>query len=166
MTGPIVIEDYNPLWPQQFEKIRARIAPSLGELAAAIEHIGSTAVPGLAAKPIIDVDILLKNSTDMSLAISKLAALGYQHQGNLGVPERDAFKAPYHDVPQHVYVCSPGSHEFSRHIAFRDHLRANHEDAAAYAALKRKLVREFHLDRDAYTKAKSDFIDAILRREG
>ena len=166
MTGPIIIEDYNPLWPQQFEKIRARLASVLGEIAAAIEHTGSTAVPGLAAKPILDVDVLLKSSADLTLAISKLAAMGYQHQGDLGVPGRDAFKAPYHDVPQHLYVCSAGSQEFSRHIKFRDHLRTHPEDSAAYATLKRKLAREFHLDRDAYTNAKTDFIADILRRTG
>lgn len=164
MTGPIIIEEYNPLWPQQFQKVRERIAPALGELAAAIEHIGSTAVPGLAAKPIVDVDVLLKNSDDLPLAITKLAALGYQHQGDLGIPGREAFKAPYHDVPQHLYVCCAGSQEFARHITFRDYLRTHPGDAAAYATLKRKLARESQFDRDAYTKAKSDFIAGILRR--
>jgi GrpB-like predicted nucleotidyltransferase (UPF0157 family) len=166
MTGPIIIEDYNPLWPQQFEKIRARIAPSLGELASAVEHVGSTAVAGLAAKPIIDVDVLLKNAADLPLAISKLAALGYQHEGDLGVPGRDAFKAPYHDVPQHLYICSPDSVEFSRHIAFRDFLRTHPEDATAYSALKRKLALQFYLHRDAYTEVKTDFITNALRRAG
>jgi GrpB-like predicted nucleotidyltransferase (UPF0157 family) len=166
MTGPIIIENYDPLWPQRFEQIRARIAPTLGPLSAAIEHIGSTAVPGLAAKPIIDVDVLLKSSADLPLAISKLALLGYLHQGNLGIPGRDAFQAPYHDAPHHLYVCSPESPEFLRHVALRDHLRTHPKDAEAYSNLKRELARKFSLDREAYTQAKTNFIEQILRQTG
>ncbi len=166
MTGPIIIENYDPLWPQRFEQVRARIAPALGALAAAIEHIGSTAVPGLAAKPIIDVDVLLKSPGDLPLAISKLAALGYLHEGNLGIPGRDAFQAPYHDAPHHLYVCSPDSPEYSRHLALRDHLRTHPKDADAYSSLKRELARKFPLDREAYTQAKTNFIGEILRRAG
>jgi len=163
MTTPIIIEDYDPHWPQHFDAIRSRIAPVLGTLAAAIEHIGSTAVPGLPAKPIIDLDILLKSPADLPAVISKLQAFGYEHQGTLGVPGREAFRAPAHDVPHHLYVCVPGSLEYSRHIAFRDYLRSHPRDAEAYSSLKHNLSGRFSIDRDAYTQAKTEFIERILR---
>lgn len=164
MNVPIAIDDYNLRWPERFESIRDRIAPALGTIAAAIEHIGSTAVPGLAAKPIIDLDVLLRSDADLPAAMSKLAALGYEHQGDLGIPGRHAFKAPSHDVQHHLYVCLPSTEEFSRHIAFRDHLRAHPKDANVYSSLKRSLAQRFPHDRDAYTNAKTQFVHEILNR--
>jgi GrpB-like predicted nucleotidyltransferase (UPF0157 family) len=164
MTTPIIIEEYDPQWPQRFDAIRSRIAPVLGTFAAAIEHIGSTAVPGLAAKPIIDIDVLLKSAKDLPRVITKLKAVGYQHQGTLGVPGRHAFKAPEHDVHHHLYICSTPDTEFFRHIAFRDYLRTHPKDAEDYARLKRSLAGKFSVDRETYTHAKTDFIQEILRR--
>jgi GrpB-like predicted nucleotidyltransferase (UPF0157 family) len=164
MTTLIIIEQYNPQWPQQFDAIRLRIAPVLDRFATAIEHIGSTAVPGLAAKPIIDIDVLLKSARDVPRVTAKLTAVGYQHQGTLGVPGRDAFKAPGHDIHHHLYVCSTPDTEFFRHIAFRDYLRKHPNDAGDYARLKYSLAGRFSVDRDTYTQAKTDFIQEILRR--
>ena len=88
MSDPVIIEDYDPHWPEQFELLRCRIGRALGPLASAIEHVGSTAVPGLAAKPIIDIDVCLHSATDLPVAIQDLGRLGYQHRGDLGVPGR------------------------------------------------------------------------------
>jgi GrpB-like predicted nucleotidyltransferase (UPF0157 family) len=164
MTTPIIIEDYDPQWPQRFDAIRERLAPVLGTFAAAIEHVGSTAVPGLAAKPIIDIDVLLKSAKDLPQVIANLKAVGYEHQGTLGIPGRDAFKAPAHDIDHHLYVCSTPGTEFFRHIAFRDYLRTHPKDADDYARLKRSLAGKFAVDRETYTQAKSDFVQEILRR--
>jgi GrpB-like predicted nucleotidyltransferase (UPF0157 family) len=164
MNSLITIEDYDPRWPQQFAALRWPLSQALGPLAAAIEHIGSTAVPGLAAKPIIDVDVLLHSATDLSTVIRALAMLGYQHQGDLGIPGREAFMGPSNQFPHHLYVCMPSSLEFRRHLAFRDHLRAHPADAAAYARLKRKLAGQFAADREAYTQAKTQFVLEIVRR--
>jgi GrpB-like predicted nucleotidyltransferase (UPF0157 family) len=164
MTPPSMIEEYDPQWPQQFDAIRSRIAPVLGTFASAIEHVGSTAVPGLAAKPIIDIDVLLKSPKDLPPVIAKLKAVGYEHQGTLGVPGRDAFKAPGHDIHHHLYLCSTLGTEFLRHIAFRNFLRAHPADAEDYARLKRSLAGKFSVDRQTYTHAKTDFIQEILRR--
>ena len=164
MMGAIILEEYNPRWPEQFEQVRSRVASALGPLASAIEHIGSTSVPGLAAKPIIDLDVLLKEDADLPSVIAKLKALGYRHEGDLGIPSREAFVAPYHDSPHHLYVCLPGGEEYSRHVRFRDHLRTHPQDAEAYSTLKRALARQFTADRDAYTKAKTEFITGILRQ--
>lgn len=164
MTTPVIIEDYDPLWPERFEILRARSSTALGPLAAAIEHIGSTAVPGLAAKPIIDLDILLRSDADMTPAIAALASLGYEHHGDLGIPGRETFRAPRSNFPQHVYVCLPSSREYTRHVAFRDHLRTHPEDATAYADLKRTLAAHSSADRDVYTRGKTEFVEGILRR--
>jgi GrpB-like predicted nucleotidyltransferase (UPF0157 family) len=164
MSSRITIADYDPQWPEQFETLRSRIAAALSDLAIAIEHIGSTAVPGLAAKPLIDIDVLLRSDADLPLVISKLALLGYDHQGDLGVPGREAFRAPPDDFPHHLYVCPPDSREYRRHIAFRDHLRTHPKDAKAYATLKRSLARKFGDQREGYTQAKSEFIADVVRR--
>lgn len=162
-NNPVVIVDYNPLWPEQFETLYARLANVLGGLALTIEHVGSTAVPGLAAKPIIDIDVLLKSSDDLPLAISALSSIGYQHRGDLGIPGREAFREPAGSLRHHLYVC-PDNREYQRHIAFRDHLRAHPREADAYAALKRELARKFGEDREAYNNAKREFVESILRR--
>ena len=158
----VIIEDYDPLWPRRFEMLRASLASLLDGLPLAIEHVGSTAVPGLAAKPIIDVDVLLGAPGDLPRAILALASAGYQHRGDLGVPGREAFRTPGDRHPHHLYVCS--SHRpYGHHVLFRDYLRAHPEEANVYATLKRKLALKFAADRDAYTNAKSEFIERILR---
>lgn len=159
-----MIADYDPRWPEQFETLRSRIAAALGDLAIAIEHIGSTAVPGLAAKPVIDIDVLMRSDADLSLVTSKLALLGYDHRGDLGIPGREAFRAPPDDFPHHLYVCPPHSREYRRHIAFRNYLRTHPNDANAYASLKRSLAEKFGDQREAYNQAKSQFVDDIARR--
>jgi GrpB-like predicted nucleotidyltransferase (UPF0157 family) len=133
-------------------------------MAAGIEHVGSTAVPGLAAKPIIDIDVVLISATDFSRVIAKLAAAGYEHRGDLGVAGREAFRAPPTDLPHHLYVFPSSSPEYARQISFRDYLRTHPADARRYASLKRERAREFGDDREAYTQAKSEFIGDIVRR--
>jgi GrpB-like predicted nucleotidyltransferase (UPF0157 family) len=162
LPNPIIIEDYDPRWPQRFETLRSRIAAALNELAVSIEHVGSTAVPGLAAKPIIDIDVLLRSSTDLPVVIRKLADLGYEHQGDLGVSGREAFRSKSDAVHHHLYVCPPGSREYERHVAFRNYLRTHAADATAYALLKRELASRFGNDREAYSQAKMEFVQRIL----
>lgn len=161
-NNPVVILDYDPLWPKQFETLRCRLANVLGSLALTIEHVGSTAVPGLAAKPILDIDVLLRSPYDLTPAIAALASIGYLHRGDLGVLGREAFRAPSNYLRHHLYVC-PDNREYQRHVAFRDHLRSHSEDANAYAAMKRGLALRFRNDREAYNSAKSDFVERILR---
>jgi GrpB-like predicted nucleotidyltransferase (UPF0157 family) len=165
MTAPITVEDYDPLWPEKFETLRSRIAQVLHGLATAIEHVGSTAVSGLAAKPIIDIDILLGADADFPLVRERLGSLGYEHRGDLGVAGREAFRTPPGQIAHHLYSCPAGSPEYGRHIAFRDYLRSHPDDASAYAALKRKLAEDAG-DREAYTQGKTEFVSQILRRAG
>jgi GrpB-like predicted nucleotidyltransferase (UPF0157 family) len=162
----LIIQDYDPSWPQRFETLRARIAAALDGMVSVIEHVGSTAVPGLAAKPIIDIDVVLRSATDMPLAIARLASLGYEHRGDLGIPGREAFRTPPSDWPHHLYVCRPDSQEHRRHLLFRDHLRKHQEDANAYASRKRELAGKCGDDRERYTQGKSEFVSEILQRAG
>jgi GrpB-like predicted nucleotidyltransferase (UPF0157 family) len=144
--------------------LRSRIAAALNGLAISIEHVGSTAVPGLAAKPVIDIDVLLRSSTDLPLVIRKLSDLGYEHRGDLGVAGREAFRAKSDAIHHHLYVCPPDSREYQRHIAFRDYLRTHAADATAYGLLKRELASRFGNDRETYSQAKSEFVQRILQR--
>src|SRR2546427_4386046 len=104
MANPILIVNHDPGWPGQFEMLRRRIATIIGDLAARIEHVVSTAVPGLAAKPIIDLDVLLASADDLPAAVDRLASFGYKHQGDLGIPGREAFTTPPGAPSHHLYV--------------------------------------------------------------
>jgi GrpB-like predicted nucleotidyltransferase (UPF0157 family) len=162
LTPAIVIAAYDAAWPKVFAALAAHLAAVLGGRAAAIEHVGSTAVPGLAAKPIVDVDVVVATASDLAPAIAALTADGYVHEGDLGVPGREALRAPAGATPHHLYVLVAGSAELRRHLAFRDALRADAALRDAYAALKRTLAQRHAEDRAAYTKGKSAFIAAVL----
>jgi GrpB-like predicted nucleotidyltransferase (UPF0157 family) len=164
MTDPIIVVDYDPCWPERFQSLQTRIAGALGNIAVAIEHVGSTAVPNLAAKPIIDLDVLLATINDLPGAINCLAKLGYVHQGNLGIPDREALLAPTQGLPHHLYVCPPGSKAYQEHLAFRDYLRSNPRERGLYADLKRALAIEFRNDRSAYVDGKTAFIVERVNR--
>lgn len=164
MPAPVIVVNYDPEWPRLFARLRVPIADALATIAAAVEHVGSTSVPGLAAKPVIDIDVLLAANDAMPDAIVRLAALGYEHEGDLGIAGREAFRhAP--DLPvHHLYVCTPNCAEYRRHIAFRDYLRRHRAEADAYGALKRRLAEQFRNDRAGYGAAKDAFVRDILER--
>jgi GrpB-like predicted nucleotidyltransferase (UPF0157 family) len=164
MPEPVVIVDYDPLWPSLFEELRAPVVAALDDLAVAVEHVGSTAVPGLAAKPIIDMDVVVPSVTDIPEAIARLAPLGYIHRGDLGIPGREAFVSPGGKAKHHLYLCSSDSEELRRHRAFRDYLLAHPDDATSYGALKQSAALRFTNDRVAYNEAKTGFVEAILQR--
>jgi GrpB-like predicted nucleotidyltransferase (UPF0157 family) len=124
----------------------------------------SPAVPGLAAKPIIDMDVLVPSVTDIPEAIARLATLGYVHRGHLGVSGREAFISPDGKPRHHLYRCAIASDELCRHLSFRDDLLTHPKDARAYGALKKDAALRFADDRAAYTQAKSRFVEAILQR--
>jgi len=173
VTGAKVeIHPYNPEWPNQFEELRTVIAGALGGIEMRIEHIGSTAVPGLSAKPILDIDIVVPNETEMLTVIESLKGLGYIHEGDLGVPGREAFRFDGNEVPKtdpvrqwpyhHLYASLEGALPLRRHIAFRDYLRKHPVAAADYADLKSKLAAKHPWDRTRYNEAKTPFVTDIL----
>ena len=161
---PVVVE-YDPSWPARFEAIRDRIAPALGPLAASIEHVGSTSVPGLAAKPVIDLDVVVTDADAVPAAIEVLTGLGYEHLGEVGVRGREAFRRPPGTVSHNLYVCLAGGEGLRNHLALRNHLRTHPEAVLAYGELKRRLAAEVP-DIDAYVIGKTDLIVSFLRAEG
>ncbi len=160
---PVVVVPYDPAWPAAFARLRDRLAPALGELAVGIEHVGSTAVPGLDAKPIIDVDVVIRHTDDFGAVVERLATLGYEHLGDLGIAGREAFRATPDQPRHHLYVCAAGAPALQAHLALRDALRADPQLATAYAALKRELAERYRDDRDSYAESKSAFIASVLR---
>lgn len=156
---------YDPAWPDGFDTVRRRIRPAVADIALAIEHVGSTAVPGLPAKPVIDIDVVVPRAA-LADGILRLTDLGYEHRGDLGVPDREAFRPPPGPPRHHLYLCPADSRALANHLAVRDHLRRHRDDARAYGALKRRLARRYPDDMDAYVEGKTAFLLDILRRSG
>ena len=155
---------YDASWPQRFRKLEAALRSLLAAQVVRVEHIGSTSVPGLAAKPVLDVDVVVRDAADLQPSIRQLEKAGYLHEGDLGVPGREALRWPPGSERHHLYLLVEGSQELRRHLAFREALRADEALRDEYAALKRALAQQFHHDRRAYTSGKSDFIEATLKR--
>jgi len=162
----VMVVDYDPGWPRDFDMLRERIWPGLADIALRIEHVGSTSVPGLAAKPIIDMTIVVATRDDVPEAIERLALLGYMHRGNLGIDDREAFDHPAGLRRHNLYVCPEGTIGVVNQVAMRDYLRANPEAATRYGALKKQLADRFPDDIDGYVLAKTDFVLDVLRRAG
>lgn len=162
MSGKIIVVDYDPAWPETFERLRSGILPHVQDVATTIEHVGSTSVPGLAAKPIIDMTIVVPTAAAIPTVISRLAAIGYQHRGDLGVTGREAFIRPPTTPVHHLYACVAGNEALCNHLAVRDHLRSNPASAQAYGDLKKQLALRFADDIDSYIDGKTDFILSIL----
>lgn len=163
LSGPIQIVDYDPAWPALFEREAARIRGALGNRALQVEHVGSTAVPRLAAKPIVDVLLVVPDSADEAAYCPPLVDAGYV----LRIREPDwyehrLFKGPDTDVNLHVF--SAGCPEIERHLLFRDWLRAHADDRALYETTKRDLARRDWQYVQNYADAKSAVVDAILAR--
>ncbi|HET7464149.1 MAG TPA: GrpB family protein [Longimicrobium sp.] len=157
----IAIAGYDPEWPKKFERHAAVIAGALGAGALRVEHIGSTSVPGLAAKPIIDILVVVRDSADESAYLPQLEAAGYllrvrephwnEHR-MLRTPERDV----------HVHVLSEGCPEIQRYLTFRDRLRRDDDDRRRYEQTKRELATRTWGDMNDYANAKTDVVESIL----
>ena len=163
----IVVSDYDPRWSERFEDLRQRLAPHVADLAVAIEHVGSTAVPGCAAKPIIDLDIVVSKDAVMPRLISRLNGLGYRHEGDLGIQGREAFQAPPLDPEHHLYGVVAGSKPHLDHVLVRDYLRQRPDEVQRYGAFKVALAQRFYADnegRSAYSAAKSALVEELLAR--
>jgi GrpB-like predicted nucleotidyltransferase (UPF0157 family) len=158
--GPLVIADYDESWPGRFEEQRARIRRAVGQAAIRIDHIGSTSVPSLAAKPIIDVQVSVRDVDDESLYVPHLDAAGYVLR--MREPGHRMLRAPERAV--HLHVWPSGSDDERRHLLFRDWLRHSRQDREAYEALKRKLAQEDWEDREYYAEAKGPLIAEIMHR--
>lgn len=162
-----IVTTYDPAWPAQFQNLRDKIWPCISDVAIRIEHVGSTSAPGLAAKPVIDMDVVIASLNELPVIVQRLAELGYEHRGNLGIEGREAFRAPQRvEIPHHLYACVAGSLALQNHILLRDHPRTHLADAQAFSVLKERLASQFPTDIDRYIEGRSSFILEILRHNG
>jgi GrpB-like predicted nucleotidyltransferase (UPF0157 family) len=158
MTRSVIIVSYDPQWPDTYKEEKALILRVIGDTVLQIEHIGSTAVPGLGAKPIIDIMVGVRRISDVKGCIEPLATVGYEYVSlryfRKGPPERH----------RHLHVTELGSEFWESHILFRDYLCAHPETAQEYYELKKKLAAKFKSDGDAFTDAKSEFIERVIEK--
>jgi GrpB-like predicted nucleotidyltransferase (UPF0157 family) len=155
---PIVLVEYDPSWPLRFEGERDRIAQALGALGVRIEHIGSTSVPGLAAKPVVDILVTVANLEDESAFLVPLQQAGYELR--VREPGHRMLRTRERDV--HIHIWTDSNPEVGRHMRFRERLRSSPEARDAYARLKRELATREWSDVNEYADAKGQLIESIL----
>jgi GrpB-like predicted nucleotidyltransferase (UPF0157 family) len=174
----MIVQEYQPRWSQEFTALRDVLAKHLGNLALAIDHVGSTSVPGMLAKPILDLDIEISAGATVDQLTAKLAELGYRYEGEKGIRARYAYRKTRDDVPltkprrawlnQHLYVCPSGTAEHRRHLHFRDALVASPELREEYRAIKQRCVAGADGDTLKYQAAKDahiEFFNRVLAME-
>jgi GrpB-like predicted nucleotidyltransferase (UPF0157 family) len=149
----------DPAWPARFEREAARVRALFGDAILELHHAGSTSVPGLWAKPIVDIVGFVRSLDALAARRPAAEADGFTWRGEYGIPRRCYLRTD--DL--HVHLYEPGNRTARRNLAFRDHLRANAAARDAYAALKRELAARFAHDRDAYQDGKSELVEALLR---
>ena len=167
-TKTIAVLPYDERWGQDFEQIRRELQTSLDPLALRIEHVGSTAVRELSAKPIIDIDVVIRDYSLFGKVTAALKEIGYQHEGDLGIAGREAFRydGKEHLQKHHLYVCPENSAELKRHLALRDYLRAHPDAVRAYSRIKEEGAALYPDDIEKYIQHKSSFIEKIYRETG
>jgi GrpB-like predicted nucleotidyltransferase (UPF0157 family) len=158
----VSVVPYSDAWPTLFEVVAAGLRAALATVPViAIEHVGSTAVPGLAAKPILDIDVIVERA-HLAAAMEKLRTVGYVHSGDLGLTDREAFVAPATGPKRHVYVCVVGTLHVRNHLAVRDALREHPELRDRYAATKLALAEDPTMDISGYLAGKSAILLDVL----
>jgi len=161
----IEIVAYNSEWPELFELEARRIKAVCKGIITVVEHIGSSAIPGMIAKPILDLMPGLDSYQDGFKTIEPLKQLGYEHFGDNGIPGRFYFRLSFEQRSVvHVHMFEIGTENWHRHLIFRDSLRANPAIAAQYAELKKDLAVRFRNDREAYSNGKSEFINSVVQK--
>ncbi|GGE98479.1 GrpB family protein [Flavobacterium limi] len=163
----IKVLPYNSAWAEEFKRIKSELLAHIKDMVLTIEHVGSTSVAGLHAKPIIDIDIVIEN--DMFLIVKqKLKEIGYKHVGDLGIKGREAFsyKNKIHLMEHHLYVCDENSNELKRHLTFRDYLRKHAHEREKYARIKIEMAKKFPHDIDQYLLGKQSVILDIYKKCG
>lgn len=168
----MLIQEYTSNWALNFQTIKAILFDVLLNIPVSIEHVGSTAVSGLAAKPIIDIDIVFENGNDFNAIKNRLEKAGYYHNGNQGIHDREVFKrsSAYTDnnalntVAHHLYVCSADSEELKRHLLFRNYLQANAPARSEYQQLKQQLADEANQDRKLYAILKEEKAKSLIEK--
>lgn len=167
-TKRVTVLPYDEAWKWEFEKIKGEIGPALADWILGIAHVGSTSVAGLSAKPCIDLDVVISDYTVFDQVCRRLESIGYVHEGDLGIKDREAFR--YTDKPHlmthHLYVCPRYSRELHRHITFRNFLRDNPASAKEYGRVKEEAARLFPEDIAGYIQYKSACIGKLYAQCG
>ncbi len=165
MARKVEVLPYDRNWPSVFRKEAQKLWGLLGENVAAIHHIGSTSIPGMAAKPIIDILLVVRDHDLLDACNETMSALGYQPMGENGLPGRRYFRKLRGDLHLfHIHAFEEGHADIARHINFRDYFRAHPGDARAYQDLKLSLAAQFPFGPEDYSSGKTDFIQAVDRR--
>ena len=167
-TRKVVVVPYDDNWKFAFAKIKEELEEAIGDLIIGIEHVGSTSVEGMAAKPCIDIDVIIQDYSVFATVVKRLETIGYTHEGNLGIKDREAFK--YSNKPHlqmhHLYVCPQQSEELYRHIAFREFLRSNPDAVKKYSSTKETAAQLFPDSIDKYIAYKSPCIEELYEMCG
>ena len=159
---------YDSAWKAAFEEIRKEIEQAAGDLIVDVEHVGSTSVEGMSAKPCIDLDVVIPDHTVFDAVADRLKAIGYFHEGDLGIKGREAFRysGKPHLLTHHLYVCPRDSRELHRHVTFRNFLRSHPEAVKQYSTVKETAARLFPDDIDRYMAYKAPCIQALYAQCG
>ena len=164
MPQHIVVVDYDSAWPREFERASEEFRRILGDNLAAVHHIGSTAVPGLAAKPVIDIMPVVYELAPVDAARARFESLGWEYMGEFGIPGRRYLRRGGDERTHQAHIFAAGDEtNIRRHLAVRDYLRARPDVAAEYAALKRAPAAEYPYDIEAYCDGKDAFVRALER---
>ena len=163
----VEIVEYNPEWPGVFEREATVITKACRAWITEVHHVGSTSVPGLAAKPILDILPIADSTVECAEAVSGMTVLGYRYRGENGIPGRFYFdKVLGGRTVVHAHMFPAAHPDVEKHLRFRDHLRTHPDAAREYEMLKRKLATKHRDDRRAYTEAKAEFTRGILAAAG
>ncbi|MBX9974802.1 GrpB family protein [Cytobacillus firmus] len=161
MTRKVTVAPYNPDWPSLFKSEAALLKTIFKREILDIHHIGSTSIPGLAAKPVIDIMPIVNKIEMVDRFNPEMISLGYEPRGENGLPGRRYFQKGGNQRTHHVHIYEIGNPHITRHLAFRDYLRLNGEEAKQYGALKMELAKQYRLDIDAYIKGKEALVREI-----
>lgn len=171
-----LIQPHHPNWTNEYERLSSFLKMELKDFLFEIFHVGSTSIPNLYAKPILDIDITIQDLSLLSPIASKLEQLGYLNKGNQGIENRFAFRQKFAQVPitndkkmwqeHHLYVCLQDSLAFRNHIIVKQSLLSDEKLVSEYSNLKKKLIAEKGMTREIYNKRKTDFIIKILENNG
>ena len=164
-TVKVIVVPYDTAWKKAFEEIKAEIEAAVGDLIIGIEHVGSTSVEGLSAKPCIDLDVVIDTDSVFESVRERLASIGYMHEGDLGIKDREAFtyEGKTHLMKHHLYVCSKASEELYRHVTFRDFLRSNPDAVQTYGDIKKRAAERFPNDIERYIECKTPCIEELYK---
>ena len=169
--NPLKVVEYNPEWQKEFCRARSFFSELLQGMDVDIVHIGSTSVEGLWAKPVLDIDIIVRDRGTRNVVIRRLAKSGYIHLGDLGIEGREAFSCPGDNpnvgwMDHHLYVCIEGCAALRNHLLLKNHLLMNKDAVREYSRLKRLLAQKYPDDPDGYCAGKTGLITSFLAVEG